>query len=278
MSLETDYIEYGVEVSLSILGLSAAYFIDPSSPITFLSLLLVPILYGYTAYISHDGFNHASLVSLSALVFTVVGGLTAVVAVLYGVGNVLVSLFSHGMRFKEFYSATSIPLLAVGILIGSSMFAYGTLNPEFQNNVIESVGEEAGEISGSLPAVSAMVENQKTKQIELVNTTTVTAVRLTSQEVMNDTGASPKLSKAFQQAEQPVKERIYSQYREGMENRSTSLSKRIEDSITRQLKTLSFVIVIPIVAAFFYSLQPLLGLLTAICAKSFKLIDGQIST
>ena len=273
MGLETDYVEYGIEISLSILGLSVAYFIDPSSPITFLSLLMVPVLYGYTAYISHDGFNYASLVSLSTLVFAVVGGLTAVVAVLYGIGNVLVSLFSHGTSFKDFYGATSIPILAVGALVGFSVFGYGAVNPDFQNQVIETTGEKAGSVSGNLPAVSAMVQSQKNKQMELVNSTTLAAVRLTSQEVMNKTERSPELVKAFRESEDSVKNRIYSRYREGLESRSTSLSERIEASITQQLQTLNFIIVVPIIAAFFYSLQPILGVLTAIFAEIFKRTD-----
>jgi hypothetical protein len=274
MGLETDYVEYGVELSLAILGLSAAYFVDPSRPVTFLSLMFIPVLYGYTAYISHDGFNRASLVALSALVFTVVGGLTAVIAVFYGVGNVLVSFFSYGTRFKDFYGSTSLPVLIMSLILGASIFAYGAFNPDFQDNLAETAGEKLGGATGDIVSSSDIMQEQRISQMQVVNSTSVLAVRLTSQEVMNSTENSHELQQAFIDAEEEVKRRVYQRYSDEVGRQDREISDRVEDRMTEQLKEMNFVMVIPLVTGFLYGLQPILGLLTGIFGKIFFWVDS----
>jgi hypothetical protein len=274
MGLETDYVEYGVELSLAILGLSAAYFIDPSRPITFLSLLFIPLLYGYTAYISHDGFNYASLVALSGLMFTVVGGLTAVIAVFYGVGNVLVSFFSYGTRFKDFYGSTSLPVLVMSFLLGASIFAYGAVNPGFQEDLSERAGSEIGDFAGDMISESGIIEEQRNSQMRMINSTAVLAVRLTSQEVMNKTERSYELQQAFVQSEEPVKERVYDRFSEEFDRQDRDLSTRVEERMAEQMKKMNFIMVIPIVTGFIYGIQPILGILTGLFGKFFLLVDS----
>lgn len=273
MGLDEDYIEYGMQLILTIAGVSASYFINTGKPYTLLSLLIVPLLFGYTAYISREEFNYASLVSLSALIFAVIGGITAVLAVFYSIGNILVSYFSSGERFKDFYSATSLPMLIIGFLLGIGLFGYGSLNPDFQNNLAERAGEETGELSGEILPASGIVENQKESQMRLINSTSVLSVRLTSQEVMNQTGESLELSRAFNNAEDSVKKEVYDRYRSEFEEKDLDLSSKVENRITEKLKQLSFLLVIPLTAGLFYSLQPLLGILTGIFGKLIALID-----
>jgi hypothetical protein len=272
MGLETEYVEYGIELILTILGLTLTYFIDTSNPITLLSLSLIPILYGYTAYISREEFNYASLTSLSALVFVVVGGITAVTAAFYGIGNILVSYFSSGNRFKDYYGATSLPILITGLIIGISVFGYSIYNPGVQDQLAETVGEQSGQISKSI-IPSEMVENQQRSQIKLVNSTSLTAVRLTSQEVINQTGETQELRKAFKDAEKPVKKRIHDRFRQKLKEKDVDLESRVEKRFTEQIKQMNFILVIPILTGLFYGLQPLIGILTGLFASFFALVD-----
>lgn len=273
MVLETDYVEYGIQLTLTILGLSASYFIDPSKPITMLSLLLIPLVYGYTAYVSREEFSYSSLVALSGLVFVVVGGLTSLIAVFYGLGNVLVSYFASGSRFKDFYGSTSLPILIMGFMIGCSLFAYGSFNPGFQGELAEAVGEKSGQLSGQVISETDIIENQKQSQLQLVNSTSVLSVRIASQEVMNNTESTPELRQSFIDAEDSVKQKVYENFQEQFDEQDVDLSGRMENRITDRLSQINFVLIIPIVTGFIYSLQPILGILTGLFGKFLMLID-----
>lgn len=272
MALETDYVEYGIQLTLTILGLSASYFIDPAKPLTLLSLLVIPLLYGYTAYVSRDDFSYSSLVALSGLVFLVVGGLTSLIAVFYSIGNVLVSYFASGNRFKDFYGSTSLPMLIMGFMIGCGLFGYGSLNPSFQGELADVVGEKSGQFSGKVVSEADIIENQKQAQLDLVNSSSVLSIRLASQEVMNQTGRTPELRQAFIHAEDSVKQKVYSNFQQQFEEQDVDLSNRMETRITEKLNQMNFALVIPIVTGFFYSLQPLLGILTGLFGKFLMLI------
>jgi hypothetical protein len=269
MELEEEYIEYAAELCLAIFAVVAAYFVDSSNPVTLAGLILVPVLFGYTSYISQKGFNYASLASIPALFFVALGGFTAVIAIFASLGNLMVSAFSYGQKFKEFYSSTSLPLLAIGLLIGASIFGYGTFNPSFKEDMKDDAGNEIGKAAMEALPSSQLIENQKQKQIELVNSTSTTAVRLTAQEVMNNTEETEELRNAFQEAEEPVKTQIY----QSISQEKANSTERVKEATTQQVKNLNFVLVIPLLGGLFYSLQPLLGVLTAIFAKTFQFID-----
>jgi hypothetical protein len=272
MGLEEEYVEYAVELSLAIFAVVAAYFVNLGNPVSLAGLILVPVLYGYTSYISHEGFNYASLAGLPALFFVALGGVSAVAAVFCSLGNIMVSAFSYGEKSKDFYSSTSVPMLTMGLLIGASIYGYGTLNPDFKEEVRDNAGEKAGEAALKVLPSSQLVENQREKQIELVNSTAVSAVRLTSEEVMNDTGETAELKNAFKNAERPVQNKIYSQ----ISQENINATERAKQATKQQIKNLNFILAIPILGGLFYSLQPLLGLLTAIFAKAFRLADRHI--
>ncbi|MFB6147967.1 MAG: hypothetical protein ABEJ66_03715, partial [Candidatus Nanohaloarchaea archaeon] len=69
MDIEQDYVEYVAEFSLALLAVSAAYFIDPARPVSFLTLLMVPLLFGYTAYVSRESFSSSTFLGFIALIF-----------------------------------------------------------------------------------------------------------------------------------------------------------------------------------------------------------------
>ncbi len=273
MGYNSEYIEYGLQLILTIAGVSASYFIDIAEPYSLLFLLLVPLLYSYTAYISRDEFRYSSLTSLSALIFVVMGGLTAILVLFYSVGNILVSYFASGQRFKDFYGATSLPILISGLLLGATLFGYGAVNSGFQDDLAEKAGERTGDISGKIIPASGIVENQRESQMRVINSTSILSVRLTSQEVMNQTGRNSELAEAFENSEDPVKKEVYSRYNDKFERKDLDLSSKVENRITDTFKDLNFLLVIPLTAGLFYSFQPLLGILTGLFGKLIALID-----
>ena len=269
MSVEDDYLEYGFEFSLAILGVSASYLVDFSNPASFLLLLFVPALYGYTAYISKEGFNHASLTTLTALIFSLVGGVTAVVALASSVGNVAVSVFSGGSKFRDFYSSTSLPLFLTGLILGGSIFMYGAIDQSFKQQTIEKAGSTIGEISQTTFEDSDLLENQRESQLASINRTSKSSVILTTQKVFNETNPSQEVQKSLREAETEVPKQIYSRTISNMDTQEVQISQRISKSIERILSGQKYAAVIPIAALLFFSLQPLIGLLTAILGKIY---------
>ncbi|MFB6159382.1 MAG: hypothetical protein ABEJ95_07060 [Candidatus Nanohalobium sp.] len=272
MGLETDYMEYGIELSLSVLGVSAAYFVDFSQPVTLLGLLFLPLLYGYTAYISSDGFSRASLVSLSSLIFAVVGGFTAVTAVMYGLGNVFVSVFS-GNDFRSFYSSTSLPLLLTGLVLGSALFLYGSAHPSFKQQKLSDMGQDIGETAQDTFGSSKMVQGQKDAQLRLVNSTSRLSSRLMVRKVMNYSDPSTEVREALVKAEKEVPDLVYRRVSEEFNSRELDISSKIESLFVETFSGSRFFLVVPFVTAAMFGLQPVLGLLTALAAKMFQFLD-----
>lgn len=267
-------MEYGLQLTLAVLGVSASYFIDISNSITLLNLIFVPLLFGYTASISNEGFNTASLLTLTTIVFTFVGGITSILALLYSLGNVLVSVFAGGIRFKEFYSSTSIPLLLTGLILGASIFGYGTINPEFKQEKIGQTAQKIGDVSQSTFSNSKILENQKNRQLRAVNQTARTAVILTTQKVINESTPSREVLRVLQDAQTDVPNEVYTRTKENAEKQGSPISGRVSGMFTETFTGSKFILVIPAMAAFFFSLQPLIGLLTAIFATIFFRIEG----
>lgn len=269
MGSDEEYIQYGIELSLAVAGVAASYFIDFSFPITFATLLFMPVLFGYTAYISRDRFNKASLTSLTALIFVLVGGITALTALLYSVGNVMVSMFSSGTGFKDFYSATSLPLLIVGVLIGASVYGYGAYNPDFKQEKLNQTSQQIGGLAQDTFGNSEIIESQRRAQIRTVNLTARNAVLLTTQKVINRSNPSNEVRVALMDAETEVPQEIYERTRAEMSSRQPDISNRVSNVFMENFSGSNFLLVIPILAGFFYSMQPLIGVLTGLFGSIF---------
>lgn len=269
MGLETDYIEYGVQLSLAVLGISASYLIDFSTPSTLLTLLFLPVLYGYTAYISRESFNKATLTTLITPIFGVVGGITALLIIPYSIGNILVSMLSGGDHFKDFYGSTSIPLLITGLIIGTSIFAYGAANPEFKQDKVDSAATEISKITEETIERTGMLENQKNTQLQSINRTAKAATELTIQKVYNKTDPKRETAEALEEARTEVPETIYQQTQNQFDQKQVDLSNRIKPIFKDMFGGQKFFIIIPLITGLTYSLQPLIGILTGIFGKIF---------
>lgn len=274
MEEQKEYMQYAVTLIFTVLGVSSSYIINISSPISLLVLTFLPVLYGYTASISTNKFNKASLTSLIALIFSVLGGLTALISILYGVGNILVSLFAGGSSFKDFYGSTSLPLIVIGILIGSSVYGYAAVDEEFKQNQIHYSSEKIGQLSQEITKDSNLVKNQKTNQLKVINQTAKSAVLLTQQKIYNETQPPKEVLKSLKHAEKEVPQIILEKTRNNIGNQSSQISEKVAATFENFINQ-RFFIVIPLSLMLLLSLQPIIGMATAISAKIFTQISKQ---
>lgn len=272
--MERSYLEAVTIFALATLAVSATYFVRISRPETFLLFVPITILYGFVAYSSREGFNKVSLAALPVLAFIVVGGLTALSAFIAGFGAVLVSVFAGGDRFREYYSTTHIPLLVLGILIGSAVFGLALNNPQFRQSVQNESAQFLGQTGEEIVNQSNIVSSQKNSQISMVEETSNATIFYTQAYVLNQTKNDldrndlRTVSSAFDSAKQDVP----AQMTERIENNraSVDMSERIEDVVEARLQGEHFFIIIPVLASLAVALQPLVGLATAVSARSFQ--------
>lgn len=283
MDLEQDYIVYALEVSLTFIAVSSAYFIDISRPLTMLALLPTTVLFGYTAYISRFDFKMHSTLSLLGLAFVMLGGPVAAVAVLASVGNVLVSIFSSGEGFRNFYGATSLPLLFSGMIMGAAVYGMAVSNPSFATTLQEETADYAGEQAELIVNRSNMLESRKDGQKRVVNTTATTTLRLVKTNVLSKMNSNStmsrdeliRLSEAFDSSESIVQERIVERSSEKIDESSIDISERVADLVTNSLKGKTFLLIVPIVTFGVYGVHPVAGILTAVWASIFAALGGR---
>ncbi len=282
MELEKEYIEYIAVFSLTMLAVSAAYFFDPYRPLTYLTLVPVTLLFGYTAYISRNGFRKASLLSLAGLVFLVLQDVVSAVAVLAGFGNVFLSALAGGERFRDYFSATAVPLLLSGLLIGSGVFLFASSSPDFRESFRSSASEFAGEQAESIVEQSQLMEKQKDAQASIVRETSRATVFSTKVYVLNRTRdqltQNPELAsdidEAFDSAQDTIPPRVSNQTRESLDNFTVDISGRTSDVIESRMREELFILAIPAAGILMYSLQPIFGLLTAFFASLFARLES----
>lgn len=271
---EKEYIEYVGVFSLAFLAESLTYFLQPFQSLTYLTLLAIPVLFGFTAYISRDGFRKSSLLSLPSLIFALLGPISAVISVFIAVGNILVSVFAGGEKFRDFYSTTTLPMLFTGLLIGGLCFGILTTQPgvkkDFRNVTASSIGENVEKLVES----SNIIGNQKQAQIDAMKQVSEASIAATQVRVLNETDFNRaermELVNAFTRAQDEVPELIENRTARGFEEAEVDISGTVEDSVKNLMTGAFFLAVIPIITLLVYSLQPLIGLLTAVSAFAFR--------
>lgn len=275
MDLEKDYIEYVGEFSLAILAISAVYFFDPFRPVTYLTLLLTPTLFGYTAYISREGFVKSSFLAMIVLLFSPINYIMAGVAIVIATGNILVSVFAGGDRFRDYYSSTTIPLIIIGLLMGTAVFYAASNNAEVAESIRSTAGETLGSSAESVIENAGLIENQKEQQkvlVEQVSSETVSATKL---YVRNNTDIQPQARQevvnTLEKAEDDIPQKLSEKADENMNETQVDIEQITSDMVESNLKGKAMIVFLPITLMFFYSLQPLVGLLTAVFASAFSL-------
>lgn len=283
MDLEKEYVEYVIEFSLAMFAASAAYFFRPSELVTWGTLLLIPLLYGYTAYISRDTFKTSSLLSLIALMFIPINTVMAGIAISIGVGNVLVSFFASGESFKDYYGATMIPLLLTGVILGGTFYYGAQLNADLGDNVRDTVAETAGSQASVILEETQLIETQKQANVQMVDQVSQGTVLLTQQYVLNETQGQldssdqQALQSAFQSASIDIPEEMAQQAREQQNEQAKTIDigQRTSDTLRNLLEGDGILLLVPLIAIGFYSVHPVVGLLTAISASVFSIIGKE---
>lgn len=281
MELRGGYIEYILQFSLAMFAGAASFFFNPSNLMTFSVLLLVPLLLGYTAYISRDGFRSSSLLSFIALMFATLGAFSALIVTVIALGNVLVSFFANGESFKDYYTATPIPLLLTGIVVGASVYGLSMADPDMQKQIENKTATTLGtavETSLKETEIISMQEDANQAFLEQSSRATVQATRVyVVQDLQNNTDVSFSesqqlaLQEAFEAASSNVPDKVASTSPDVPE--PVQISDRVEGAVRNLMQPAFMIAFIPLAALFFYTLQPATGLLTALFAKLFELLE-----
>lgn len=279
MSLKSDYVKYGLEAAFTLLAISSTYLVDFSRPETLLALTTIPILFGYTAYISSENFQRASMLSLAALAFIPLGLMYTVTAIIIAAGNILVSFFSRGESFRDFYSTVSLPLLFSGIFVGLAVF--GTLNssPQQLETATDTVSNTITTSTEKVMQQTGL--NQSQAQETMINSISTASVSSTHAYVINRTSEQlgpqdlANVSSAFREAREKVPERLMEEA--SAAGQTQSISGTVESAVERIFSGAFLLMLIPVFAVSVYGVHPVIGILTALSALVFRKMDGYVS-
>jgi len=284
MDLEQDYVIYSLQVSLTFIAVSAAHYIELSDPLTFLFLSPITVLFGYTAFISREKARWQSTLSLVGLSFLMLGGIVAAVALIVAIGNILVSIFSGGEGFTNYYSSTSLPLLFTGLILGASIYGLAATDHETASQIRDTAAQITGTHAEAVMEKSNMLESQKSGQARLINLSSDSTMRITNQTVLQATACSRNSSRrcnriryGFSQAEELVDEQLKQKSSERIQSSSVDISQRVSDLVSNTLQGKAFLIIVPAVAFGLYGFHPLIGIFTAIWASLFSALNTPIS-
>lgn len=273
MNMDSGFHNYSIQMAFTVLALSLSLLVEASNPLTFVFLLGVPVLLGYTTYISKEDFNKATLTSSIGLIFIPLGGLTSVLAVILLPLNVTVSFFASGESFREFYSSTALPLLVVGILAGALVGGYSFYDSSFENRVQETIVQQGADRTVEMIEATGLDQN-RTEQIK---NATYTNVIITENYVVpeyvnnSERPDVPSLRQAFRDARDDIPEMVVE--RSEQTDIRTTVENTLEKTVSGRIPVISFVFIVTAL----YALQPVLGLLNAIFSRFFRLVDESIS-
>lgn len=270
-----EYIEYIAQISLVLIAISAAYLFNPSNLLTAGVFIFVPILFGYTAYVSSDEFRKSSLLSVFAFSFLIIDKL-ALLAIIIGVGNPLISLLSNGNGFKDYYKSISIPMLLTGLVLGAAVFGAASQDPEIREQVQNTASDIVSSQTSEILEETQLIDKQRQANKRMVRQTSKATIVLTQREVLNNTkdfSAQDRrtIIQSFEQAEKDVPQRLVG----NAENRSQAIniSERSSQAVSNIINKDNLILLVPAIAFGFYALHPILGLLTAIFGSFFSYIE-----
>lgn len=273
MDLDKDYIEYVGQSSLALLAISAAYFFTPSNPVTFLTLVPITVLFGYTAYISRDGFTPASLLSAVTLIFIPVGLVLGMIAVIIPVSNTLISLFAGGKGFGNYSNATLMPMIFTGLILGSIAFGAAQTQPEIKQSIVGSISDVSEAQTQLVIGQTDLKQIQQDAGQQIITQTSQSTILLTRSYLFNqtemDTDQKSEINQVLLDAEQEIPEQLAERSAENTE--SIDISDRVGDA-TENLISANIGIVILMISMTFYIINPLISILTGINGFIFQKI------
>lgn len=273
MDLDKDYIEYVGQSSLALLAISAAYFFAPSNPMTFLTLVPITVLFGYTAYISRDGFTPASLLSAVTLIFIPVGLVLGMIAVVIPVSNTLISLFAGGEGFGNYSNATLMPMIFTGLILGGIAFGAAQAQPEIKQSIVGSISDVSEAQTQLVIGQTDLKQIQQDAGRQIITQTSQSTILLTRSYLFNqtemETDQKSEINQVLLDAEQEIPEQLAERSAENTE--SIDISDRVGDA-TENLISANIGIVILMISMTFYIINPLISILTGINGFIFQKI------
>ena len=274
MDLEIDYIEYGLQTAFSVIAMSMLLLVEPGNHASYVFGLGLPVLFGYTAFISEDSFNKASLASAIVLVYAPISIFMAAMASVIFICNNFISVFTVSDSFRAHYSSTAIPLIMTGLVVGASISGLAYIDPGLESDMESRIIDFGTESTlSSIEAAGLGQQNQQDEMEQLINVT----VRSTESYVITnysenaDNPNTQALQESFEGAETEVIQNLQSN-QDQEEIMRDQVSQMLESVIGGRL----MFIAIPFSIALFYALQPILGLLTAISGKLFRTAENHI--
>ncbi len=273
MDLEIDYIEYGLQTAFTVIAMSLLLMVEPGNHSTYVFMLGLPLLFGYTAFISKSEFNKASLASAIALFYAPISIFMAAMAVTIFLCNNFISVFTVSDNFRAHYSSTAIPLIMTGLVMGSGVAGYSYLNPDFESNVESQTVETGTQLTmESIEASGLAEQGQGQEELESLINMTVASTKAYAVQNYAQNAESPEtevLQESFDGAESEIINSI--QTGETNPNMEGRVSTMLESLISGKI----ILIAIPFSIMFLYALQPVLGLLTAVFGKIFSFIESR---
>lgn len=266
-----NYIDHAVILSLSLITISSIYILDTNNIYTFLSLISIPILLGFTAEISKAGFSKATLSTLIIIPFGLISTKFLIASITIILLTILTSFFAGGRRFKDFYSATAIPLLLAGVLLGGTIFYLSQTSPAIEENVIETKQNSLNQIM-QYTQPQQIITEQENLQEQQINQSIENTVTNTQIIVLNQTDDNlnhtqqEQLNEAFKQAETEIKQSSLEQENLHQDQEIEEMTEQIIDNLVTEE---NLILIIPGLALLLYALQPLVGFLTGLFGYGF---------
>ncbi|PSH01129.1 MAG: hypothetical protein BRC27_02980 [Nanohaloarchaea archaeon SW_10_44_10] len=271
MDLDEDYIEYVGQSSLALLAISAAYFVDLDNLITLIGFLPIAVLYGYTAYISREGFKTASMLSFVTLIFIPISALMGFIAVFIAVSNTLISLFSKGKGFRSYSSSTLMPMIFTGLILGLIIFGGAQTQPDIKQNVVETISEVSEKQTSIVMDHTNLADIQQEAGTEIVRKTSENTIVMTRSHVLSETNfnqeKNSELNQAFTGAQEEIPEKLANQTAENAE--SINMEEKAGEA-TRNLVEANLGLIILMLTLALYTINPLISILTGLTGFLFQ--------
>jgi len=269
MGDEEHYLEYVAQITLSILAVSSGFLFDYSLE-TAPALILIPVLFGFTAYVSRESFRFSSLLSLFTLVFIALDSL-APIAIVVAFGNFLVSFFASGESFKDYYGAVMVPMLITGLILGGSVYLGAQTDPTIKEDTRSGVSNLVSSQTATIINETGIKETQRKANEQAVRQTSKATLALTQQHFLNSSEFTDqektRIYNSLLEAQQEIPEKLV----ESTQNRTKAVdaTERASSSVENLLSDKNLVFIVPAIAMVFYTLHPIIGILTAIFGSMF---------
>ncbi|MFB6245021.1 MAG: hypothetical protein ABEJ03_01610 [Candidatus Nanohaloarchaea archaeon] len=262
-----EYIEYVGVFSTSMAATAASYLISLQRPFTALLLLLIPFSLGFTAFISRKGFKRSSISSLPCLFLVGTHPATTVVAVVVAVSNPLISVFSSGSEFKDFFNTVTVPVLIAGLVAGGVIYGQALQDPGKQ----EAVENAASDLVSAQASILVQNTGYSTgSATQNVSKTAIKAAESTVVRSMADNLTKEQL-KRLRSSFDAAERRLSDSLKDRTGTSGADRIERISGTVTDRLVTEKTMIgLIPAMGMLMYTLSPFIGLLTGAFGVVFR--------